>query len=48
MTAVLTDFLDFWDVALFFGVPLGLLIYTFVQRYRPRWSNDRIRRNPRP
>jgi hypothetical protein len=34
MTAVLTDYLDFWDVALFCAVPLGLMIYTIVQKYR--------------
>lgn len=36
MPAVLTDYLDFWHVALFFGVPAALMIYAIVQKRRIR------------
>jgi hypothetical protein len=32
----LVDHLRFWDAAVFFGVPLSLLILVLVQRYRSR------------
>jgi hypothetical protein len=32
----LTDYLRVWDVSIFFGVPLSLLIFVLIQRYRSR------------
>ncbi|WIM10570.1 MAG: hypothetical protein OJF58_001526 [Enhydrobacter sp.] len=32
----LLDYLRFWDTALFFGVPLSLLILVLIQRHRSR------------
>lgn len=32
----LLDYLRFWDAAVFFGVPLSLLILALVQRSRRR------------
>jgi hypothetical protein len=43
MEAQLIDYLTFWDVAVFFGVPLGLLIYTVIHVYRLRQSIGRDR-----
>ena len=39
--ADLADYIDVWDVALFFGVPLILLMLAFIQRRRSRKSRSR-------
>ncbi len=33
MPSVLTDYLNPWDAVIFFGVPLALIIFVFVQEY---------------